>query len=419
MQLLHSGIHVPGNLRSDGKSIFIVSRKSVVRLEKKNGKWKKHHLFSTNKKYRYLALADADTHSGFAATGKIFALDEGKIIAFDINGKELGKVLTLPDLLNKCPYTTIAIMPDSGDLLAASYYPNLKFYRFKADGTEYKKDGWPIGGWVTGTTFFEGKVWGYFSMATAYPNSVVNRANLPAVGGQDLYITGIASDGKNGYYLNTSLGIKHYPAWNTSEAVSRIGGSGNVKALAMREGRILVSTGNQLYMLMLDDMPDSPLIGNGSEYWRVGKTWNSSSPWIASDKDGYLVYDCRQKKLWKFFPSKSRRERWVKQKGPLPEMNIKTSGGQTVGQNGQAVYRLLNGKKIWTVTHPGVRDVVIIGKYVAVVDGKNLSLRNLSDSKIVFSIPANLTHLAAEGRWLVGSAPDKAALIRYKLKEKN
>lgn len=306
-------VNTPGALFNDGKNVFIKSNQVVTRIGKVGNKWKKLHQFFLKKPYRHIAIADAGTSAGFAAKGKIFALDGRDVHAFSIDGKALGVVLTLPELLNKCPYTTLAILPGSGDLLAASYYPDLKFYRFQADGSEYKKDGWPISGWVTETAFAEGRIWGFHSAATGYSASVVKRNDLPKIGKNDLYLTGIATDGKNGYYLNTSQGIKHYPVGSLEEAVERIGGSGTVKTLALNGSQIVVSLGNRLYALKLDDACDSPLSSQGNEPWRVGNGWSGESDGIAADGNAFLVYDRKGGILWRFQPKAEGAERWVRQ----------------------------------------------------------------------------------------------------------
>jgi len=437
-------VSAPGTLENDGKDIFIKSNQAVTRIGKENGEWKRLHQFFLEKPYKHLTIADAKTTAGFAAKGKIFGLDGLDVYAFDPEGKKLGKVLTLPELLDKCPYTTLAVLPGSGDLLVASYYPDLKFYRFKTDGTEYKKDGWPIGGWVTGTVFCEGRIWGFHSMATGYSDSVVKRNELPEVGKNDLYLSGIASDGKSGYYLNTSQGIKHYPAGSFKEAAKRIGGSGNVKALALYDSRIIASLGNQLYGLKLDDMYDSPFFSQGNEPWRVGNGWSGETGLIVPFGKKFLVYDNKGKTLWQFDPAAEGGDRWIRQPekfNDLRDMAVRDNkkffldGGKYAGISGlnrldavnadtvvaadkNTVYRISGGKTDWKTAIGGeINDIAVIGDYAAVAAGDTLFLLSLKNGKIVSRTPAKLMQLAADGKWLVGYEPEKAALLRFKLAE--
>lgn len=434
-------VNTPGALFNDGKNVFIKSNQVVTRIGKVGNKWKKLHQFFLKKPYRHIAIADAGTSAGFAAKGKIFALDGRDVHAFSIDGKPLGVVLTLPELLNKCPYTTLAILPGSGDLLAASYYPDLKFYRFQADGSEYKKDGWPISGWVTETAFAEGRIWGFHSAATGYSASVVKRNDLPKIGKNDLYLTGIATNGKNGYYLNTSQGIKHYPVGSLEEAVERIGGSGNVKALALNGSQIAVSLGNRLYGLNLDDACDSPLSSQGNEPWRVGNGWSGESDGIVPDGKAFLVYDRKGKILWRFQPQVQGAERWVRQPETfrdLRDMAVRDGKkffldeGKFAGRNNlnridafdpdtivvadkNSVSLIAKGQEQWTTALKEIRDIAVIGSFAAVATGDSLLLLDRKDGKIVFQTPAKLEHLAADGKWLIGSDPEKAAILRFKL----
>ena len=435
-------VNTPGTLCNDGKNVFLKSNQVVTRIGRVENEWKKLHQFFLKKPYRHITIADAGTSGGFAAKGKIFALDGREVHAFTREGKLLGIVLTLPELRNSCPYTALAILPGSGDLLASSYYPDLKFYRFRTDGTEYKKDGWPISGWVTESAFTEGAVWGFHSAATRYGDSVVRRNALRKIGEHDLYLSGIASDGRNGYYLNTSQGILHYPAGSFDEAVERIGGSGTVKTLALNGSQIVVSLGNRLYALKLDDACDSPLSSQGNEPWRVGNGWSGESDGIAADGNAFLVYDRKGGILWRFQPKAEGAERWVRQPGTfrdLRDMAVR-NGKRFFLDAGTAAFRnnpnridafdsdtvavadsrsvslIVKGREQWTTALKEIRDIAVLGEYLAVAAGDSLLLLDRKEGKIVFRTPAKLDHLAADGKWLIGSDPDQAAILRFKLK---
>ena len=393
-------VNTPGALCNDGKNVFIKSNQVVTRIGKVGNEWKKLHQFFLKKPYRYITIADAGTSAGFAAKGKIFALDGRDVHAFSIDGKPLGIVLTLPELLNKCPYTTLAILPGSGDLLAASYYPDLKFYRFQADGTEFKKDGWPISGWVTGTAFAEGRIWGFHFAATGYSAS-------------------------------------EYPCWKRLQVRS----AAATPPLALNGSQIVASLGNRLYGLKLDDAHDSPLSCQGNEPWRVGNGWSGESDGIVPDGKAFLVYDRKGKILWRFQPQVQGAERWVRQPETfrdLRDMAVRDGKkffldeGKFAGRNNlnridafdadtvvvadkDSVSLIAKGREQWKTALKDIRDIAVIGAYTAVASGDSLLLLDRKDGKTVFQTPAKLEHLAAEGKWLIGSNPEKAAILRFKL----
>lgn len=443
-QLLVKDWGIPGSLENDGNDLFARTDDTVSHLSRADGNWKLVHQFHLKKAYKSIAVADAKTTAGFAARGKIFALDGRDVYAFDVAGGELGKVFSLPELLDQCPYVALGIMPGSGDLLVSSYYPDLCFYRYRVDGSQVTTDGWPIRGWVSRTAFVNGSIWGVHAEAVEYPDSPVKLMDLTRVGRNDLYISGLASDGKKGYYLSTSLGIKHYPVGSYGECTGRIGGSGSVKSLALHDSRIVVSLGNLLYRLNLDDFPDSPFCSAANEPWRVGAGWSGSADLIVPDGNGFLVHDSVRKELWRFVPSAEKKGRWLKQDGEFCDLRdlavvegrrFFLDGGHFAGLSdlthlaaadvctlvvaGENTVCLVQDESAvsWSRDMGGIEDIAVIGGYAVVASASGLSLLNLADGGLVFSCGDRLDHLAVQGKWLVGSDRTGACLRRYKLKE--
>ena len=80
-----------------------------------------------------------------------------------------------------------------------------------------------------------------------------------------------------------------------------------------------------------------------------------------------------------------------------------------------SVSLIAKGQEQWTTALKEIRDIAVIGSFAAVATGDSLLLLDRKDGKIVFQTPAKLEHLAADGKWLIGSDPEKAAILRFKL----
>ena len=82
----------------------------------------------------------------------------------------------------------------------------------------------------------------------------------------------------------------------------------------------------------------------------------------------------------------------------------------------RSVSLIVKGREQWTTALKEIRDIAVLGEYLAVAAGDSLLLLDRKEGKIVFRTPAKLDHLAADGKWLIGSDPDQAAILRFKLK---
>jgi len=439
-----------GGIHSDGKELLKISNMTIERYRLEDGEWKRIRcIYKTEQPLKDITYTHSSTRKGFAAKGKFFGLNRKnrEIYAWDENGKELGTVLTLPEIPNrKTRWECIGILPESGDLIAASYYPDYTLYRFRTDGSEFKKDGWPVRGTMANhITIVNGTAAGLFSGAKLYPEKMESKKEIAVISdGNDIYSNGIASDGSGGYWISTSTGLKHYHSSDFREADRRIGGTGKIKALTLNGNRVIFSTGGNLYGLMIDDAPDSPFFSTGNEPWRCGGDWSSSADFICSLGKKLLVGDAKQKKFWIFDPSgKTNMERWktfpgngteptavasaddslfVAENGNfngLSGVTVLTAadGKNVAAANSNGVFWFRNGKLLWKKDISNVKSLAAMqNRYLVASTGTKLILLDSSDGKMLSETPSKVTLVSSEGKWLVGFSPEEYAVLRYKLK---
>ena len=440
-----------GKLLGDGKDVYCVSGNAVGLIQTNSaGGASLRRIAALGRAFKNVAVAPASTRQRFAAHGKFFALDaaERKVYAWGADGRALGAVLDLSAVKVAAGFESVAVMPGSGYLLVGTGYPDSTVYRFDADGEQARGGVWPWGGWNAHLQLAGGHVWGLQSKALRY-DDFLEDAVQPVIGdGRDMYANGIASDSLGGYYLSTSQGLKHYPADAPSRCDRRIGGCGAPLALALSHGQVIVSLGNQLLAMNLDDEPTDALGNAGNEPWHVGGNWDSCGCAIVPDGRSFLILDSKRRTLWRFSPQVEswldRANRIVDLKKPFaapsdlafacetlvfcrrlansacpgdvtePLTRVDAFGGDELAVAGtRAVWMLRGGTTVWRAEMP-VRDIAVIGGYLA-VSGDDLRLLD-KQGNTVFRAPYALGALAASGKWLIGADPTGARILRFRLK---
>jgi hypothetical protein len=444
---------VGGRMIHDGKNVFLVrNHNEIFRVNPDNDTWivekKFLHLQATGHAF---AVAHVGTTAEFGGKGKFFLLNKksNEVAAFDQSGKALGTVLHLPDLPRKStsyhPFWNIIFVPRSGHLIAVSYYPDRSAYLFRADGEQITTNGWPIRRniWAGSHGYANSMVWGLGDGALMFPENATDKNTMIKIGGaSDRGINGIAPDGEGGYWLSSGVGLKHFVRGNFKEAARRLGGAGKVKTLAINRGMVVVSLGNLLYALYLDDDADSPFLSHSAEEWRTGYGWSGSGQKIVQHGTGFALWDSTNSCFWQFEPSKTGQERWQKGAEAMPEVtavceangvivtaergNFKTlSGvlalaaptpGLIVAASKNTVTAFDNEMPVWSRELPNVCSLAAAAGFVAVSTGEELLLLDAVRGDIAARTPSKVTEIAAEGRWLLGFDPYAFALLRYRIK---
>ena len=360
--------HAGCRLANDGVRIYAISDYVVVPYENEGGKW-------VAKKTVYINPAPmrifvASTSSGWGAKGKFFGYNakDGKVYAFDAGLKPLGAVFEPPKIEKGSGYKSVAVMPESGDMLLSTEYPDLTVYRFSPDGKQVYGGGWPLRGQYCASGGFAlagGKLFAMHAGISEVPERILSVGDLESAGdGSDMPTFGMASDGADGFYVASACGTKHYPDGFGTEAKRRIGGVGKLKSIAVNSGLVVFITDGFLCAMMVDDFSDSAMLSNGREPWRCGANWVSNPEIIAAYGGGFAVYDSKLDCAWAFNPASDGAERWVK---------IDTAG----------------------------------------VPARNFVL---SLKRTFKPLPKSVGEHDVCGKWLVGHVPSEKAIFRYKLK---
>lgn len=437
-----------GRLMTDGEEIFLQRNTVLLRLQTgPDGRVNTRQALDFRKGFTCTGVAHAATKKGFGEKLKYFALDgtEKKVYGWNAKGEALGVVLDLSGFRTTGKVVSAGFMPGSGYLLVSTMYPDSRVYRFDTDGRTVGGGIWPAGGWMNHFSFVNGQVWGCGDRAVRYEDSLSEGKVVSLGDGMDNYARALAGDGGSGYYLATSQGLKHYAAGNLKKCDFRIGGIGTPAALAVLNGKIIAVSGWKILGLNLDDFPDSPFGSTGNEPWHVGGNWVSDGVAAVSDGTAFLILDAKLGKLWRFDPSKTRwgdRSRMVDLKRSfkkpsdlacvggtllivdngtlnvandltLPVRRVDAFSPEEIVAAGEGWIALLNnGKTVWKKEMP-VRDVAVIGEFIAVAGPELLLLTKKGG--IVSRAPYRLQTLAVDGKWLLGADHAKAALRKFKL----
>lgn len=437
----------PGPLISDGKNIYLLDNTRLYTL--KNGTKSAAPVLDLKRKFDRMAIAGDETKQAFGGVAKYFAYDRKakQIHAWKADGSSLGVVVDLAKTTPQSPFYSMGFLPDAGYLIASTSYPELRTYRFTPDGAA-QSGNWPLRGSASAFFPLDGVCWGVDAGATTFRDHPVSSKREKVGGENDRYTYAICKDANNGFFLATSQGLKHYRTDSPAECDFRIGGLPGITALAVSGKHILAVCGGAIHRLLLDDLPDAPLLNAGNEAWRVGANWSSSGIAALPNGDGtFLILDKGKKAVWKFDPSRTRwgdKNRMRLQKGSFRaptdmallngqlivadsgKLNVKNDlaepvvkvdvfpSGEIIAANAGKVFYLKDGKTLWSF--PGkISDIAVLGDCIAVSGDKLLLLDR--NGKLLDTQNYHLTALAASGKWLLAASPERKGILRFQLKQ--
>jgi len=252
------------------------------------------------------AVAPSGLVKGFAGKGKVFTLAGDEIRAFDENGEDRGVVLRLKRPAD-APwyYCAIGIEPATGDLLAASEFPDPKIYRFDGAGREITQGGWPRLQYAGDIILCNGSAWAVgHGVAQTLPHAPQSRDTFGFCANWARWTRGLACDPAGNYLMACSQGLLQFDSKGLAKH-RRIGGLPGVRNLAVSPDGALVAGvegGQRMIRLSIDDQPDTPLQCDNYEPWRTGNGWQSRAAAIAWDRTKFLVLDEVENRLWHFDP---------------------------------------------------------------------------------------------------------------------
>jgi len=264
---------------------------------------------------RTLALPVGTTHicsPGKAGTGAarfpLIALTGRQLFGLTLAEPAAPVPLALIPDFGKTDVEAIGVLAGSGDIVVGAGYPDMRQYRFSADGGhQIQAQGWPRPGWarqylsVGATTWMLAKdgaiVWvdGETSGLALRP-APARLASQPS--------NGLAA-GPGGWWLASGGGLLQVDG--AGKPVNRIGGLPGMTGVALgADGTLMMlQQGLRIVRMYVDDVPasapDSPI----NEPWQINKGNRASGGAIASDRDGYLLTDVVDGLLWRFDPTRT------------------------------------------------------------------------------------------------------------------
>ena len=336
-----------------------------------------------------LFLAPAGCAKGFAAKAKLFALDMEKreVRGWDANAKPVGRLLDYSKLLSRPELVrSVAVHPETGDLLLGVYWPECKVHRFNVDGVERIDEVWPFKTMAESFALADGRVFATGERACELADKF-GAMSFGVLSGETYGVARVAG----GWWLATSQGAQFYTdaaVRSGGAATRRIGGLVGVTALGLSGGRILVASGYVIGSAWLDDHHDEPLASD--------RTWCSLGKWAGAvnsvetaDDGSFLLHwsDGKTRASWQFDPRITAWKDRKKRLHPIPD------------EEGKALLPANEARVCGLRAVAELREIVL---YAA--DGHRTG-----------SFPIAATALAAEGRWLVAYVPDLKAIARFRV----
>lgn len=307
---LITGVNYYYGIKSDGEKAFLIAgdfkvysfdpatKKTAVVCD----------ISDVKDKLKSFCVFPSGLDKGYAGKGKIFTLEGINVHGYKENGEKGSVVFTLPPVPEgkNWWYGSIGIEPNSGDLLAGSYYPDYKIYRFGTDGKQVTAGAWPRELFSVHIVNLGNLAWaltadgGVTSLPLTFqkPDDV---KTIPA--SWTMHVEGLAEDDE-GYWISSAQGISQFDK-SGKPAKKRIGGINGVRGITVAsDGTVLASieNGQRMIVLSIDDDPNTSLTCNANEPFRVGGGWTGKACRILWDGKLFLVLDETAKKLWHFDP---------------------------------------------------------------------------------------------------------------------
>jgi len=301
-EIVRTGVRMQGSfLDWDGKTFRALGQHDVWEVDPATLTFK-HVIGTPDFRFDLAAVVPDEPMHPFAVKGKYVTYDKKRdaLLALDEKGAERGELFPLPERCEKSEIVGLGFLPHSGDLVAVSYYPDLRIYRFKADGTQVVGHGWPA---RRGFGFFRKSGGELYHCGT--PTIVRMEENLAGAQGnvfrvgKERFAYGYAKQG-NREFIGTSQGL-YVKEPGETEFRKRLGGIRPLTALAVNGKYVYLSMGGTIRWMFLDEDETGPFASSDDHILRLNGGWAEKPYDLVPDGDDLLVAGGKLG-TWRFKP---------------------------------------------------------------------------------------------------------------------
>lgn len=333
--------------------------------------------------------APAAQKKGFAARGRFFALDRKgrRVLGWTAGGQPLDAVFSFGPRKNV--FVSLALHPESGDLLLGTDWPECRVHRFRVDGTEVENAFWPYPAYALALRNVGTTTWSLGLTVARIVESWTDDGRR-GFGEYVARVNDIACTDE-GFFIANTQGCQFYHAADTRYCARRFGGLAGVTALACSDGRVLAFAGYRMYNFWLDDRPGD--VVSSDHTWRIAKRYDEEVSGVEVKDGAFYIHEARHGRVIRFDP---RITEWVmrdKRQYDVTNVVVKATGHRA---------RLGAG-------------------HAAVIEARGIVLRRQDGSGegvVEQIIPEKATCLAADGDWLLAYVPSRKAILRYRFRAK-
>jgi hypothetical protein len=371
-----TGARMPGNfLHWDGKTFRALGANDVWEIDPKTLAFR--HVVGTAKhRFDFAAVVPSDPKHPFAKFGRYVTYDAKRdaLVALDDRGEETGVPFALAPRLQNAPVCGLGFLAN-GDLAVVSYYPDLRIYRYRADGTQFVGRGWPVNRGFGAVRLFGGEAYhvGREELVRLTDNMAsIRRAGIRV--GAEGRLMGYAKQGTR-EFVATSQGLYFRDA-GEDEFRRRFGGIRPLSALAANGRYVYLSMGGTVRRMMLDADETTGFDLSDDGIFRVNGSWTLQPLDFRVDGENLLVAaGAGGEWLFKCFPPKA-------------------------NETAKRYWEQVSKEPCEAVNPPSVREKLL--KAVSGVD-----------------VPGGFApgKIARTGRWIVAEDPPRHRLLRFRIEK--
>ena len=244
---------------------------------------------------------DGDGHH-FAGKCKFVTWDPSgdRVVAYNARGAEVGVLMPTPERKENCRIEGFGFLPDCGDLVMVSYWPDMRIRRFRADGSEVVGNGWPLRRGMGFLRTSGGRLLHCGTSSILPLAADMGKFAKAMKVGRETVLTGYARQGGR-EFIGTSQGLYVKERGETSFN-RRFGGIGRLTALAVCDGKVFMSMGEKIRWMYLDGDGNEPFGSSDTLEMRIdnGKNWKDRILDIAPLGPGILEVAAGDAGRWRF-----------------------------------------------------------------------------------------------------------------------
>lgn len=252
------------------------------------------------RRFDAMAVTLAGGSGEWGKRGKFIGWDAktDAVVVMDGRGKNAREIFRLPKRKEGAAVTGLGLM--GGDLLAATYYPDLRIYRFRADGTQVEDKGWPMNR-GSGSLRWTGRELlhcGTAGKSTVMQDCANLRTERSFAAGSGCAATGYGAEG-DWEYLGTRQGI-YCRKKGDGKFRRRIGGMPKLTGLAVDGKRVYFTDGGVMRWAWLDEEGDGEIASGDGQHLRVNGGWTVKITGLRRMGGGTFAVETEKDGWWKF-----------------------------------------------------------------------------------------------------------------------